>query len=214
MKKWKCSVCGYVHTGDEPPETCPVCGADRSKFFEITDESPGEVQPVQEDDAPEPDRQEPAEAETTAQKKWLTFLQTQMLKHHAHPILAHIPNGVLPVSVMFVALSVLLSFHGLRLAAFYNMIVVAAAMPLVIYTGINEWKRRYGGNRTTLFTAKIICGGVVLAGSATSVVWGALAQDALLLDTQHKWTFIGLHVVILIAAGIAGFLGGKLVFKD
>jgi len=22
MKKWVCSVCGYVHTGDEPPEKC------------------------------------------------------------------------------------------------------------------------------------------------------------------------------------------------
>ena len=25
-KKWICSVCGYEHYGDEPPEECPVCG--------------------------------------------------------------------------------------------------------------------------------------------------------------------------------------------
>ena len=24
-KRWICSVCGHVHTGDEPPEQCPVC---------------------------------------------------------------------------------------------------------------------------------------------------------------------------------------------
>ncbi len=23
--KWKCSVCGYVHEGKEPPEKCPCC---------------------------------------------------------------------------------------------------------------------------------------------------------------------------------------------
>lgn len=23
--KWKCSVCGYVHTGTEPPAKCPCC---------------------------------------------------------------------------------------------------------------------------------------------------------------------------------------------
>lgn len=23
--KWKCSKCGYIHTGTEPPETCPSC---------------------------------------------------------------------------------------------------------------------------------------------------------------------------------------------
>jgi rubrerythrin len=31
-KKWKCTLCGYIHTGEEPPEKCPVCGAARDKF--------------------------------------------------------------------------------------------------------------------------------------------------------------------------------------
>ncbi len=33
--KWRCSVCGYVHVGDEPPEICPVCGAPKSAFEKI-----------------------------------------------------------------------------------------------------------------------------------------------------------------------------------
>lgn len=32
MKQWRCSLCGYVHTGDMPPEKCPVCGAPSSEF--------------------------------------------------------------------------------------------------------------------------------------------------------------------------------------
>ncbi len=32
MKKWVCTVCGYVHEGDEPPEKCPQCGAPKEKF--------------------------------------------------------------------------------------------------------------------------------------------------------------------------------------
>ena len=24
-KKWVCEICGYVHEGDNPPESCPVC---------------------------------------------------------------------------------------------------------------------------------------------------------------------------------------------
>ncbi|MDR2067187.1 MAG: hypothetical protein LBP57_05145 [Endomicrobium sp.] len=31
-KEWKCSVCGYKHLGDHPPEKCPKCGASK-KFF-------------------------------------------------------------------------------------------------------------------------------------------------------------------------------------
>ena len=34
MKKWICTVCGYVHTGDTPPNECPTCKAPASKFKE------------------------------------------------------------------------------------------------------------------------------------------------------------------------------------
>lgn len=32
MKKYVCSICGYVHTGDAPPDACPTCQAPASKF--------------------------------------------------------------------------------------------------------------------------------------------------------------------------------------
>jgi len=35
MKKWKCTVCGYIHQGDEPPAKCPICGAAREKFVQL-----------------------------------------------------------------------------------------------------------------------------------------------------------------------------------
>ena len=34
MKKFVCSVCGYVHEGDSAPEFCPVCKVPASKFIE------------------------------------------------------------------------------------------------------------------------------------------------------------------------------------
>ena len=34
MKKFVCSICGYVHEGDTPPEKCPQCGAPAAKFNE------------------------------------------------------------------------------------------------------------------------------------------------------------------------------------
>jgi len=37
-KKFICTVCGYVHEGDEAPEKCPLCGAPKSKFKEMTPE--------------------------------------------------------------------------------------------------------------------------------------------------------------------------------
>lgn len=32
MKKYVCSVCGYVHEGDAPPSECPQCKAPADKF--------------------------------------------------------------------------------------------------------------------------------------------------------------------------------------
>jgi rubrerythrin len=34
MKKFVCSVCGYTHTGETAPETCPICGVSADKFNE------------------------------------------------------------------------------------------------------------------------------------------------------------------------------------
>jgi len=35
MKKFSCSVCGYVFEGDAPPEKCPQCGSPAEKFSEM-----------------------------------------------------------------------------------------------------------------------------------------------------------------------------------
>ena len=38
MKKFVCTVCGYVHTGDSAPDMCPVCKVGADKFVEQTGE--------------------------------------------------------------------------------------------------------------------------------------------------------------------------------
>ena len=35
MAKYICSVCGYVHEGDEAPAKCPQCGVPASKFNKV-----------------------------------------------------------------------------------------------------------------------------------------------------------------------------------
>jgi hypothetical protein len=40
---FKCSVCGYVHEGNEAPDKCPKCDSPKEKFFALSDE---EVQKI------------------------------------------------------------------------------------------------------------------------------------------------------------------------
>ena len=34
MKKFVCTICGYVYEGEKAPEKCPICGAGADKFVE------------------------------------------------------------------------------------------------------------------------------------------------------------------------------------
>jgi len=45
-KRWKCEVCGYVHEGDGPPETCPICGVGAELFTEYEEPAPVLVPPT------------------------------------------------------------------------------------------------------------------------------------------------------------------------
>ena len=44
-KSWVCSVCGHIHEGPEPPEACPVCGAEPEDFEAEEDEEDPSAQP-------------------------------------------------------------------------------------------------------------------------------------------------------------------------
>lgn len=37
MKKFVCTICGYIHEGSEAPEACPQCKAPKEKFKEVVE---------------------------------------------------------------------------------------------------------------------------------------------------------------------------------
>jgi len=217
VKKWRCTVCGYIHEGEEPPEICPVCGADRSKFVEIVAEENGEKKSKTKIDPLEPETEaNVADAPGTTLDPLSKYdrIYQLMVKHHVHPISVHIPNGLLPVSVLFIFLAVIFKLVGLSQPAFYNLIVVVLAMPMVIFSGVIVWQKKYNGAMTTLFLTKMICGGVVSLTAMILVVWSIVDPGVLSLTSTHLVAFLFVNMVMLGAAVTAGFLGGKLVFRD
>jgi rubredoxin/uncharacterized membrane protein len=214
VKKWRCTVCGYIHEGEAPPEKCPICGADRSKFVEIVSE---EEKTDAKSDSMEPEtgpKETGAETKKPVPLSKYDRIYRLMVKHHVHPISVHIPNGVLPVSVVFVFLSAIFKFNGLSHAAFYNLIFVVFSMPVVIFSGIVVWQKKYNGALTKLFLIKMICGGLVSVLSMIFVIWSIVDPGVLTRTSTHFGAFLFVNIVMLVAAVIAGFLGGKLVFKD
>ena len=45
-RAWTCTVCGYIHRGDEPPDACPVCGAPRELFEPQAETPPPAAEPA------------------------------------------------------------------------------------------------------------------------------------------------------------------------
>jgi uncharacterized membrane protein len=211
MKAWKCTICNYVHKGDSPPEKCPVCGADKTKFveIEIADEPEKEVSDSKAS-APgtsEPETTKPTEPETVYQK--MTQL---MIKHHAHPILVHTPNGVLPVAGILFILAWVFDATLPAKAAAINLVFVVLALPLVVYTGVLEWQKKYNRADTLLFRIKILAATLTCAACLITLIWYLI--DPAVLSTSLSWVFILVNLIMLASAGVAGYIGGKLVFKD
>jgi rubrerythrin/uncharacterized membrane protein len=212
LRRWRCTVCNYVHTGAEPPETCPVCGADRSKFVLLpVEETPPAAEPPSPEAAPAADAEAPPSPSPENRERLYALVTDLMAKQHAHPISVHIPNGVLPVAVFFLFLGVLFDSHGLRQAAFYNLLFVLIAMPMVLFSGVNDWRIRFGGRMTQVFRVKMLCGAVVTLLCLVLVLWRLFDPDVADAGSTGRWLFLLIHLVALGAAVVAGYFGGKLV---
>lgn len=219
MKIWQCTVCKYIHRGEEPPEKCPVCGVDKSKFIEIEEsmipERPVRKAAVKEADpastsekaVPEPPKKQPPPPETGLEK-----IKSMALKHHAHPVSVHTPNGILPVAVVLWILAWIFDSELLAKAAMINMIFVVLAFPVVIFTGILEWREKYQGALTPVFKTKILAAALTTVSCVISLLWYVF--DPTVLSSPKALVFILVNIIMLAAAGVAGFIGGKLVFKD
>ena len=221
MKKWECTVCGYIHEGEEPPDECPVCAADKSLFVEVVEEA-GAKQPAAES------AQASSTGTTTAAigthtapagkqglpATVLAFATTQILRHHLHPIMVHTPNGIVPMAVLFLFIAALFAAPLFDIAALYSLVVVLIAMPAVLGTGYIVWQERYRGALTPIFKLKIGASIVATVSLVILLIWRALQPAVLTTPSTGRWFFLILAVIMVGAVGLAGHMGGKLVFGN
>lgn len=130
------------------------------------------------------------------------MVSEQMVKLRAHPITSHIPNGVLPAAVLFLFLGLVLGHEGLMSAAHYNLLLVVFSIPVVVFSGYLDWQEHFGGVYTSVIVTKIVCAAVIFLVGIVLVLWGSGGTGLRFL----------LHLIILAAAVVAGYMGGKLVF--
>ncbi|MBF0113250.1 MAG: rubredoxin [Desulfamplus sp.] len=234
MKKWKCTICRYIHEGDAPPDRCPICKAPASKFILLEpelDEKSQNALKIKELERQIEERKAVIEAGRPRLFKLYKALQEQMVKHHAHPISVHFPNGVLPVAVTLFILAFVFEITALTgigasnealssdvisktlsNAGFLNMLFVLFVLPFVIFAGYVEWIKKYNRATTSLFVIKIAAASITTVTCIFNVIW--YMADPNVLSSNLSLIFIISNIIMLASAGVAGHLGGKLVFKD
>lgn len=211
IRKWKCTICNYVHEGPEPPDECPVCGADKSAFVEITaeDTASAAAETAAKEETPTASPEKVVSKEKSSQP--FGFLGTLVMKFHLHAISVHTPNGVIPMAIVFLALGMYLSFASLEFASFFSLVFVLLSMPVVILTGIISWQRKYKGANTWVFKTKIGCSIIVSVLLTIMVLWRFIDSSVALSGGTSALIYLGLGLFMVGVAGIAGHLGGTLV---
>ena len=87
-------------------------------------------------------------------------------------------------------------------------------MPAVLATGYIVWQERYRGALTSIFKLKIGASIVATVSLVILLIWRALQPAVLTTPSTGRWFFLILAVIMVGAVGLAGHMGGKLVFGN
>jgi uncharacterized membrane protein len=199
-KSWRCTVCGYIHSGDEPPEVCPVCGVDASKFELVSTAGA-----------------EPAAAEgdkmTRLKSAALALFDEMRATFVPHAVFAHFPNALLPTTVLFLLLFIISGQSSFETTSFYLLLVALLSIPPTFAAGIYDWRKRYAGELTPIFRKKIILGLVLLVLASFAAVWRLLSPEVLSSGGFSACAYSILIFIMLGCVTLLGHYGGTLVFS-
>ena len=124
----------------------------------------------------------------------------------------HLPNGVIPVITILIILSWFSGSEIMLKASFINLIFVLLSLPVVGLTGFLEWRGKYNQAQTKIFKTKIAAAAVATTCCLVSLIWYLI--NPAVLESSVAWLFVLVNVLMLAGAGVAGHIGGKLVFKE
>jgi len=139
-----------------------------------------------------------------------SLMQLVGYEHPIHPVLVHVPIGLIVGSVVLAFAAPYFKNRVLDRAAFYTLILALVFYFPTVFMGILDWQHFYGGAWIFIIQMKI----------AFSALLFVLLSLAIYLSVRNKvedgavssgWNKTVL-VLILLNVGVLGYLGGNLVY--
>ncbi|MBN1254981.1 MAG: hypothetical protein JXA50_06880 [Deltaproteobacteria bacterium] len=129
-----------------------------------------------------------------------------------HPIAVHFTNALFPVAIFFLVLYFLLHKDSFMQTYFYILVLATISSPIAYLTGIIDWKQRYKGVMTSVFSKKLRSGIGLMVVGAICTIWYGCYPSVVDGSGVARIVFLALNLSTLPFTITLGHLGGKLVF--
>ena len=189
-KRWRCTVCGYVHRGETAPDVCPVCGVGPEKFELLEEEG---------DDEP-----------AASAKK--SFLQEMTESFVPHAVMAHFPNALIPTLALFLTIYLVFGLKTLDHGIYLLLVLVPLSALATLVTGIYSWKKHYEGAKSKIFHRKLILGVCLVLICFEMLLLRSNNPELLSSVGLSSFFFVVLCGAALFCVTMLGHYGGMLVF--
>ncbi|MBI4378280.1 MAG: hypothetical protein HY578_04200 [Nitrospinae bacterium] len=130
---------------------------------------------------------------------------------HIHHISTHFTNSLFPVSGALITLYLFTNNSSFETASYYSMVFGLMAIPSAYGSGIYDWRTRFQGRKTFIFTNKVIFGIIFLIVASLCVIWRTVDAGIMYSMGWNKWLYVALVYSLTALATWLGYLGGKFI---
>ncbi len=127
-----------------------------------------------------------------------------------HPVAAHFSNGLIPVAVLYLMLTLPAGDQFFEHTVEHLLIIVLFAVPVSFFSGLHDWKKNYKQAKTPIFINKIRLSILLFFLVATTVTIRLTVPEVMYQNDWLHWVYIVLLFATLPVVTMLGHYGGKL----
>ena len=129
-----------------------------------------------------------------------------------HAVTSHFVNGLVPVSVLFMFLTLITADPYFEHTVFHLICVAAMTIPLSFLSGIRDWRLKFHSGRAPIFYHKIRLSIILALLCAAAISIRLVWSDPLAAGGEIAWLYGGCIFMTLPVVVLLGHFGGKLAY--
>jgi hypothetical protein len=142
------------------------------------------------------------------------FLKEMHSTFILHAVASHFSNGLIPVAVLFMVLSLTTANPYFEHTVLHLLIVSFCIIPVSFISGIRDWQIKFHGRRAPIFQRKIMLSIMLLLLGGFALALRLSHPDVLSGQGTALYLYVGSLFLMLPIVILLGHLGGKLIFPS